>query len=285
MPEGPELLTSARYLTENYVGRDVVVAGPTKTGRWKTNPPPGFEKFQKILATSKYSPTLESVNVKGKFMWWKFLVENRDIYMMCTYGMSGQWIPIAGTDSKHAGFFFFFRDASGDTRYLSFVDPRHFGTIKFIFDRHEIGRKLKTLGTDPLTEPLDAKSVKELLNSKETWKKTPICELLLDQRLFAGVGNYIRAEALWRASIDPWKTPDKLDFMQYDALCREIHAVMKESLEDQGATIHTYSTPDGKDGKFEFNVFGKSEDVLGNRVETKRDANGRNVHWAPAKQR
>lgn len=33
---------------------------------------------------------------------------------------------------------------------------------------------------------------------------TPICELLLDQRLFNGVGNYLRAEILYRAKLPPF---------------------------------------------------------------------------------
>lgn len=34
----------------------------------------------------------------------------------------------------------------------------------------------------------------------------PICELLLDQRLFNGVGNYLRAEILYRAKLPPFSS-------------------------------------------------------------------------------
>lgn len=32
----------------------------------------------------------------------------------------------------------------------------------------------------------------------------PICEALLDQRFFNGIGNYLRAEILYRSASRPW---------------------------------------------------------------------------------
>jgi DNA-formamidopyrimidine glycosylase len=218
-------------------------------------------------------------------MWWQFLVENRDVYMMCTHGMSAQWAPGSASDNKHAGFFFCFNDLAYQSFPLSFVDPRHFGTIKFVFDRHEIGRKLKTLGFDPLQEDLDRSKVKDKINSKKSWAASPICELLNDQRIFAGVGNYIRAEALWRARVDPWMVASKLDIETVGRLCDEITNVMRESLASQGATIHTYATPTGDKGTFKMRVYGRDTDEDGNTVSTGKDSAGRTVHWAPARQR
>jgi len=220
-------------------------------------------------------------------MWWEFVLpgdESRQIYMMCTYGMSAQWVPKPAADSKHAGFFFCFNNASHEGFPLSFVDPRHFGTLKFVFDRKEVSRKLKSLGFDPLKEQLDPQKVRDLILSKESRKSDPICEILLDQRVFAGVGNYIRAEVLWRASVNPWTKCSELDIVAYRRICDQVTQVMKESLAAQGATIHTYATPTGDKGVFEMKVYGRSTDVDGNPVKAQKDSTGRTIHWSPARQ-
>jgi formamidopyrimidine-DNA glycosylase len=230
-------------------------------------------------------PKLISVNVKGKFMWWEFECEGKSAFMMCTYGMSGQWMPVPAADEKHAGFFFGFTSVTGDYRSLSFVDPRHFGTIKFVYNRKEIGRKLKSLGFDPLQVQLDPQKVMDTILSKSSRKLDPICEILMDQRIFAGVGNYIRAEALWRSGLDPWKKAGELDIVSYRHLCDNVTQVMRESLASQGATIRTYATPEGDKGVFEMKVYGRSVDAEGNPVKSQKDSTGRTIHWSPARQK
>jgi len=44
------------------------------------------------------------------------------------------------------------------------------------------------------------------VNLKKSAFSKPICEVLLDQRYFNGIGNYLRSEILYRASQDPFET-------------------------------------------------------------------------------
>lgn len=289
-PEGPELATAARFLSENFVGWYVFSARPTDKGRWRFLAPDGYERFRKMIDPLSHTgtvmpPRLTSVNVKGKFMWWEFDCEGKSAFMMCTYGMSAQWVPVPAVDTKHAGFFIGFTNSGGEYKVLSFVDPRHFGTIKFVFDRKEIARKLKSLGYDPLQVQLDPQKIRDLILSKDSRKTDPICEILMDQRIFAGVGNYIRAEALWRSKLDPWTKAGELDLVAYRHLCDNITQVMQESLASQGATIHTYATPTGDKGVFEMKVYGRSADAEGNPVKSQKDSTGRTIHWSPARQK
>ena len=119
---------------------------------------------------------------------------------------------------------------SGPSGILSFVDYRRFG-------RWEIeGEWGKDRGPDPIFDYENfRKNVIEHLDVAAFNK--PICEAMLDQKYFNGVGNYLRAEILYRASIKPFtqarevleslddegdlKNPDVLD------LC---NVVMKEVL-------------------------------------------------------
>jgi len=62
---------------------------------------------------------------------------------------------------------------------------------------------LLRLGPDPLAEGFDAGAAAARLLSLEPSRQ--VGEAILDQRVVAGVGNAIRAEALFRARLSPWR--------------------------------------------------------------------------------
>jgi formamidopyrimidine-DNA glycosylase len=77
-------------------------------------------------------------------------------------------------------------------------DARRFGRIRL---QHEPENEepLTALGLDPLLAPPTAAATAALLRGR----KAPVKALLLDQRLFAGVGNWIADEVLYQAGIRP----------------------------------------------------------------------------------
>ena len=64
------------------------------------------------------------------------------------------------------------------------------------------------LGPDILAEPPDLDRM--VANLRAANRGGEIGEILLDQRLIAGIGNVWRAEALWDARVSPWRTLDSL---------------------------------------------------------------------------
>lgn len=76
---------------------------------------------------------------------------------------------------------------------LCFVDYRRFG-------RWEVGGTWgKDRGPDPMWEyPSFRQSV--LADLQKAPFKKPICEVMLNQKYFNGIGNYLRAEILYRYS-------------------------------------------------------------------------------------
>jgi formamidopyrimidine-DNA glycosylase len=108
----------------------------------------------------------------------------------------------------------------------------------------------------------------------------------MDQSLFAGVGNYIRAEALYLSRISPWRLGSSLSKEELSQLCQDIIKVMKDSYQHQGATIRTYEDAFGAEGKHAnfFKVYGKSHDEMGNLVISELTPEGRTIHWCPAVQ-
>lgn len=274
MPEGPEVKLSADLIRPLVVGKRVINAFSGKKSRYATSAPDGFSSFLETI--SKEEVRVEEVEVKGKFMYWKF---SNGWYLMNSFGMSGQWSPKEG---KHPCFGFYLGEdplTSYETMY--FNDPRHFGTIKFTNSERELNKKLDELGWDPLTMPLD-KNMKWLTFQLSKSTK-PIAEVLMDQGIFSGVGNYIRAEALYASKLSPWRKANKLSKDEVQSLGKAIVDVMEESYKHQGATIHTYTTAYGEEGNYstQFKVYGQKQDPLGNKIVKQQTADKRTIHWCP----
>ena len=264
MPEGVEVKLSADNIGPLVVGKKVYHISVGDKSRYRDNFPDGMLEFPKDCR-------IVSVKTKGKFMYWGF---DNGWYLLNTFGMSGQWSPIAG---KHPCLVI---QLEGGSEEMVFNDPRHFGTIKFTSNVKELTKKLNELGWDPLQTDFE-KSL-PWVQYKLALNKKLIGEVLMDQGVFAGVGNYIRAEALYLSKLNPFRAANKLSADESRRLCQAILDVMQESYKYQGATIQTYKTAYGEEGKYSscFKVYGQKKDPLGNPIIT-QDSGGRTLHWCP----
>lgn len=273
MPEGPEVKLSADLIKPLLIGHVVYDAFPIPAGRYGGgNFPEGYKAFYESIAGRDVS--IVDVQVKGKFMYWKF---SNGWYLFNTFGMSGQW---SSTQGKHPCFSFVL-NATEPHENMHFNDPRHFGTIKFTNSTKELDKKLQELGWDPLEMPLD-KNMRWLTFQLGKSKKS-IAEVLMDQSVFSGVGNYIRAEALYLSKLSPWRQANKLSQDEIKTLGQAIVSVMQESYAHQGATIHTYKTAYGEEGKYStlFKVYGQEKDPSGHKIIKQQTPDKRTIHWCP----
>lgn len=281
MPEGPEVKLSADLIRPLVVGKQVRKFIMGSGSRYGDSPPEGLNDFHKSFREEGVVNVVNEckivdVQVKGKFMYWTF---SNGWYMFSTFGMSGQWSPKVG---KHMCLEIQLIDYSnGETSSVYFNDPRHFGTVKFINNAQELADKLFELGWDPLTMPLD-KNMRWLTFQLAKSKKS-IAEVLMDQSIFAGVGNYIRAEALYLSKLSPWRQANKLSQDEIKTLGQAIVDVMQESYAHQGATIHTYKTAYGEEGKYStlFKVYGQEKDPSGYKIIKQQTPDKRTIHWCP----
>jgi endonuclease-8 len=67
---------------------------------------------------------------------------------------------------------------------------------------------LRHLGPDILAPELD---LDEILKRARNSERQALGELLLDQRVAAGIGNIYKCESLWRLRLDPWMPASALD--------------------------------------------------------------------------
>lgn len=275
MPEGPELRHSRDVLRNIIVGKSIARFLTTSTGRYSAKQPEGTSNIINDLPLR-----VEAIDTKGKFMWWTLKGQDKTWYMWCTYGMSGQWSRTAG---KHAAFIVEYNGSGSlitrDQQKLFFNDQRRFGTIKFVADPKQHEKKLASLGPDVLEDP----PVDPELFAKRILKKPnrTISEALMDQSCISGVGNYLKAEVLYRSGISPHRpvvelTPD--DVMK---LWSEVILSCRESYADQGASIRTYRTVDDSKGQaqFTFRIYNMKECPEGHTTVREETKDGRTSWW------
>ena len=90
-------------------------------------------------------------------------------------------------------------------KYFYFCDTRNFGTLNFYNSEERLNNKLNILGID-FFENTD-KEIFEYIKTKMNKlrnKDKMLCEVLLNQKIFLGVGNYIRADAIYMSKLDPF---------------------------------------------------------------------------------
>lgn len=92
---------------------------------------------------------------------------------------------------------------------------------------------LKRIGPDVLDSTLDADQIAgRLLSAK--FRRRQLGSLMLDQAFLAGLGNYLRAEILWQAEIDPRHRAGELDEESVQRLATALLAIPRQSYETRG---------------------------------------------------
>ncbi len=89
------------------------------------------------------------------------------------------------------------------------------------------------LGDDPLRADVDAKAVTSTLRDS---RHASVGEALLDQRLFAGLGNVYKSELLFIHRIDPFTAPASVDEAKLEALFEDASRLLRANLDTTGRT-------------------------------------------------
>jgi len=188
MPEGPEIHMAARFINRvsalhSFTGKVVKSEVSLK------NPDVDFEALSYTI----------SAEARGKEL--KVYLEDNKKKSNCArvlfrFGMSGCFQLTPASDlPKHAHLRFFTPAKVGLA--LSFVDYRRFG-------RWEVeGEWGVDRGPDPINEYAAFRD-NILANLEKPEFKKPICQVMLNQKYFNGVGNYLRAEVLFRLAVPPF---------------------------------------------------------------------------------
>jgi DNA-formamidopyrimidine glycosylase len=284
IPEGPELRISRNRLRSELIGERITDFAIAPTGRYGKEWPKGFDEIRALLKMGM-AITIDSIDVKGKFMHWTLVVSGetlrRNTWLHCSYGMSGQWV--VNEDVKHPVVTFTL--SSG--KIVTFNDPRHFGTLKWVTEPKDHLKKLDSIGPDVLdlygtTGGLGAFMERLCLHPKRT-----LAEVLMDQRVISGIGNYVKCESLYWAGLSPHRVVDTLTDEDFDTLFFTVVTIMHNSFSAGGCSLKTFTDPLGNPGGYasKLKVYGRTKDPKGSQVTREGTKDGRTTWWVPSKQR
>ena len=238
MPELAEVETVRRQLEKHLVGKKIKDLEVDASDRYLF----AFAKsadFCKALKGAKVTGT----GRKGKYFWLELNRKPWPIFHLGMTGNIGILDPKAHASEKSKiwnGAKLWserneeFRDRMWFCRLLikavgglemAFIDPRRFGRVWLTDDPWQNSR-IKKLGYDPLIDFPAATVLGERLKKR----KKAIKSVLLDQALFAGIGNWLADEILYHARLSPHHLASDLTSAQVKALHKQILAVIKKAV-------------------------------------------------------
>tara|TARA_R110002072_G_scaffold276051_1_gene437342 strand:- start:72680 stop:73498 length:819 start_codon:yes stop_codon:yes gene_type:complete len=233
MPELPEVETIRKQLSE-YL--------PLKITKVEKS-----DVLGSILKEESFqlkNKVLESISRTGKLMDF-FLGEGH--HMLSHLGMSGSWrISHKKITVKHTHLQLYCLNNKKEKIFLAYVDPRRFGNI-YINTKEETKKHYKKLGIDIASDAFTEDYIWECI------KKFPNKEIkpfLLEQKYFAGVGNYIASEICARAKIKPTRKNKSLKKKDSAALLFGTKSILEDTIANNGTTFSGgYSDANGEKGE------------------------------------
>ncbi|HJY85243.1 MAG TPA: bifunctional DNA-formamidopyrimidine glycosylase/DNA-(apurinic or apyrimidinic site) lyase [Candidatus Acidoferrales bacterium] len=236
MPELPEVETVVRGLRATLPGCRIVAVRLGKTD---------FLDDPAALKRDLPGTRIESVARYGKFILLHLQPENsagRCLCLVVHLGMTGQLTPRRAEEpvALHTHAFFVLDDG----RELRYSDIRRFGRLALVAEA-QLGAFLGALGLDPL-EVTEAE-----FGARLAGRRAMIKGLLLDQRVFRGMGNIYADESLWRAQIHPARDAMRLTPGEVTRLRRAIRDVLSRAIRLRGSSVSNYIDADGLPGEYQ----------------------------------
>jgi formamidopyrimidine-DNA glycosylase len=265
VPELPEVETARRQLEGAAAGRKIMGVAA------KDDPIVFTGVTARRFATALRGRRIEAVRRRGKHLW--FVLDARP-FPAFHFGMTGgfaiQDAAAARPPSWKAAI------ALEDGRALVFRDARRFGRIRLQEDP-ESEPPLSLLGFDPLLGLPSTAELHRLLSRR----RAPLKAVLLDQGLFAGVGNWIADEVLYQARLSPHRLAASLGAGEVRTLRARLHSVVTRAVE-----VSADSDRFPRTWLFHHR-WGKRADARTGRGETivHHTVGGRTTAWVPAVQR
>ncbi len=162
-----------------------------------------------------------------------------------------------------------------DKGMLAFSDLRKFARIE-LWDKSELGKAeiLKGIGPDALK--ITFKEFEEILKNKRKIK-----QVLMDQKLIAGIGNIYSDEILFMAKINPFRAANSLKPKEKKVLLGALKKVLEKGVELSGSSISDFRKLDGRRGGFQdiVSVYQKKECENCGGPITRRKLGGRTAHF------
>ena len=289
MPEIVEIRRYADFLRLELKGQKIMNINILK-GRYLNH---SFENYSNIVKDLPLQ--IIDIHTKGKFLYFEF---ERGYFLFTTLGLQGGWCLYDRTHSffplnsdyitpknalNHLNIQFVTENKTAH-KSVYYFDILNYGTMKAVTDINEVDKKLSSIGEDILSISVD-NFIKRMTAKKNLHKL--LGEVMLDQKVVSGYGNYLRADILWLSKVSPFR-------LVKDLSSDELHLIFTNS---KILTWGVYNFSEGVRRKYYTNntklpkdydrlhyIYNQQKDIYGNIVSNKQLLAKRNIHWVPSYQ-
>jgi formamidopyrimidine-DNA glycosylase len=289
VPELPEVEVTRRALEPLVLGRRITRVATTRPSYF-------FLTAPKTLAKRLHDRTGTALERHGKYL---MLRLDDGSTLLLHLGMTGQLFassvpstrlprrgdaPDAGPSrhfhpDSHTHLRLYFADRGPA---VFFRDARKFGKCQWLAPE-ERSPRLERLGVDALR--IDGGR----LYRESRGRRVAVKLLLLDQSIFAGIGNIYADEALILAGVRPSRPARRLSGNESEKLARSVRAVLRRAIRRGGSSISDFMLPDGAAGAYpdEHRVYSRTgQPCLACKQPIRRRVLGqRSSHFCPSCQK
>jgi formamidopyrimidine-DNA glycosylase len=260
MPEGPNVREYYLYikplLTDKIIKKMTILSG-----KYLEKKP--IKNIEKIICKK-----IKSIFVKGKTIFLEFekTSENSPIGMSFVHGMTGYWSDELEKHSRLC-----IELLCGNRIYYN--DMRNFGLINVFTCEIEFEFAQTRLGPDILSDCITYDQFYSRLNKKP---RSRLGIVLLDQKVLAGIGNYLRCDILWYI-----RKVCGFENVTHERLVGSLTDDEKVCLYEVTINMCRYRADLNNELKLysdDFYVYGKDYDIYGNKVE-RVSFGARTVHY------
>jgi len=290
----PEILEIYRY--KNFLRKKLKNIDEINIlkGRYVTHGPfPLYNEIKKQLPTK-----VLSVDSKGKLI---YITLENEYYLLITLGLKGGFVykkndkftyveqnyGIETADSIQNNLNVEFKTKNGS---VYFTDTISYGTIKVIKGNKELLKKLNSIGPDIMDINTTFAVFKDRIKLKPNLNK-PIGNVLMNQKVISGSGNYMRSDTLWMSAISPFRKVSDLTDIELLKIYKSVRILTWGNYNREEAIrlkIISKTSKIPSDYDREFFVYQEEKDIKGNIVEKDELYEGsqkRSIYWVPAVQK
>lgn len=271
MPEGPECRVMALKLHAQLAKKTITSITTS---------------FHLPLIQSSLPLVVYGLSVKGKKIIFILFTpkEKKVLFLISSLGMEGRWLF---QEARHTRLTFHF-----DQEDLYYDDSRKFGRLEEFEDLHSLLTKLDTIGCDLLNYAISLYQGTQVADqmTRDRWRSIfqlpklqnhQLVQILLEQKYFSGIGNYLKSEILYRARLKPDRLISSLNQEDIEKLRISSLETIYESFLSGGLTLRSYLDPTGQRGTFKHAVYAQKTDPLGHEVCRSIFKDKRTTFWVP----
>jgi formamidopyrimidine-DNA glycosylase len=216
--------------------------------------PRNFQQFRKELSNKKIlNIWRRGKNIVFTLSGRKYLLIHQKLTGHLLYGKwkkeNNKWVPdvnkpqLREPPNRYLHLIFFL-----DNGYqIALSDLRKFAKVK-ILDEEELKKEISKIGPEPLNEKFSFKTFKEILSKK---KKGRIKQILMDQKIIAGIGNIYSDEILWKARIYPLRDIPKITDEGLRRIFKAMKEILSKAVQLGGESISDFRRISGEKGSFD----------------------------------